>query len=313
MPACTRCRTNDTECQYVRSKRGLRKNTRNTSPQLIDENVFSTVPDTFPDWLDDAAFSTDRTLDVPTRPYTHCWRLDNENTDILEAKSFFQPLDDRTIQELSLPEDTLVALQEPGLVTPEVAYDPMIQLYYQNFHLSHPVVIPRKALNSPLCYLIPPALLSIMRYIGAHYYSNPSLRQEFRREAFDSLSDPTMQDGFKVQALLLLAIIDHSNGDEKSSHRLVQTASTLALEIGLNNSCFARENSYGHSAMEESWRRTYWELYVVDGLLAAFREQSSFRLYRQPTDIQLPCAEKLYNYDSVRVKQTKEEQTVNHL
>lgn len=182
----------------------------------------------------------------------------------------------------------------------------MIQLYYQNFHSSHPVVIPRKALNSPLCYMIPPGLLSIMRYIGAHYYPNPALRQEFQQEAVNSLSDPTMQDGFKVQALLLLAIIDHSHCDDKSAHRLVQTASTLALEIGLNNSCFARENSYGHSAMEESWRRTYWELYVVDGFLAAFREQSSFRLYRQPTDVQLPCAEKLYNYDSVRANPSKD-------
>lgn len=81
MPACTRCRTNHTECQYVRSKRGLRKNARNTSPQLIDENVFSTVPDTFPDWLDDAAFSTDRTLDVRPESYTHLriagvWRIE---------------------------------------------------------------------------------------------------------------------------------------------------------------------------------------------------------------------------------------------
>lgn len=177
----------------------------------------------------------------------------------------------------------------------------MIQLYYENFHPSHPFMVPRRALGTSLGFLIPPQLLSVMRYIGAHYYPDPALKQAFRQAAFDAPSDQSIEAGFKVQALLLLAITDHCHCHEQSSHRLIQTAVNLALETGMNRRRFASEHSYGHSVLEESWRRTYWELYVVDGLLAAMREQSSFRLYHQPANVQLPCDEKMYKSDEVRL------------
>ncbi|KAL2822678.1 hypothetical protein BDW59DRAFT_180846 [Aspergillus cavernicola] len=261
MPVCTRCQTTGTECLYVRSKRGLRKHTRNENQSLSGNACI--------DWLDATALPPDLAID---------------------ADSLFQPINP------FLPDDTLAVSET---VNPGVAYDPMIQLYYQNFHPSHPVVIPRKDLNSSLCYLIPPYLLSIMRYIGAHYYPDPPLKQTFRHAAYSSLSDPTLRDGFQVQALLLLAIVDHSHCHEQNAHRLIQTAVNLALEIGLHHPSFASEHSYGHSVLEESWRRTYWELYVVDGLLSAMREQSPFRLYHHVAKVQLPCAEKMYNSASI--------------
>ncbi|KAL4910818.1 hypothetical protein BDW74DRAFT_141945 [Aspergillus multicolor] len=277
MPTCTRCRTNATECQYIRSRRGLRNRSKDSLSQPLEEDVFSMGLDPLPDWLS-AAFPSDLSIDA--------------------SKTFLQAHDSPDTHEFSLLDDAL-ALSETDLVTPEVAYDPMIQLYYENFHPSHPFMIPRKTLGTSLCYLIPSPLVSVMRYIGAHYYPNPSLKQEFRQAAFNALSDPSIGDGSRVQALLLLAIVDHSHCHEQNAHRLIQTAVSLALEIGLNRQCFATQHSYDHSVLEESWRRTYWELYVVEGLLAAMREQSSFRLYHQPVNVQLPCGEKMYNCDNV--------------
>ncbi|KAL4996013.1 hypothetical protein BDV10DRAFT_121501 [Aspergillus recurvatus] len=276
MPACTRCRTTSTECQYVRSRRGLRNHGRKSSPKALDETAFSIGADTLPSWLD-AACPSDLSIDA--------------------AQALLQPHDGSMIQEFSL-DDTL-ALSEAELVTPEVAYDPMVQLYYENFHPSHPFMVPRNALGTSLCYLIPSQLLSIMRYIGAHYYPDPSLKQAFRQAALNASSDQSIEGGFQVQALLLLAIVDHSHCHEQSAHRLIQAAVNLALEIGLNCRRFASEHSYDHAVLEESWRRTYWELYVVDGLVAAMREQSSFRLYHQPVSVQLPCDEKMYKCDNV--------------
>ncbi|KAL4979623.1 hypothetical protein BDW66DRAFT_157093 [Aspergillus desertorum] len=274
-PACTRCRTTSTECQYVRSRRGLRNHGRKSSPKALDESVFSIGADTLPDWLD-ASCPSDLSIDA--------------------AQALLQPHNESMIQGYSL--DDSLALPEAELVTPEVAYDPMIQLYYENFHPSHPFMIPRKALSTSLCYLIPSELLFVMRYIGAHYHPDPFLKQAFCQAAFNASSDQLIEGGFKVQALLLLAIADHSHYHEQSAHRLIQTAVNLALEIGLNRRRFASEHSYGHAVLEESWRRTYWELYVVDGLLAAMREQSSFRLYEQPVNVQLPCDEKKYKCDN---------------
>ncbi|KAJ0418099.1 hypothetical protein BJY00DRAFT_194945 [Aspergillus carlsbadensis] len=274
MPVCTRCQTADTECHYVRSRRGRRDQSRRVSSRP-DEEGSSVSADAFSDWLNATAFSPD-----------------------LNILDLFQPLDLQTYQNFPLPADTRDTFETP-LTSPATAHEPMIQLYYQNFHPSHPFTIPRRALNSPAAHLIPAYLISVMRYIGAHYYPDPSLKQALRQPAYGFLADPTLRDGFTVQALLLLAIVDHSSCQEQSAHRLLQMAANLALEIGLHHGGFALEQSYGHPVLEESWRRTYWELYIVDGLLAAMREQSPFRLYRQRASVLLPCAEKMYSLNSV--------------
>ncbi|KAI9923940.1 hypothetical protein AWENTII_008323 [Aspergillus wentii] len=75
----------------------------------------------------------------------------------------------------------------------------------------------------------------------------------------------------------------------------MQATIQLSLDLGMNRASFAEQNSFGSSIFEESWRRTYWELYVVEGLLAAMRDQSTFRLYSQKADVSLPCDEESYN------------------
>ncbi|KAL2809646.1 hypothetical protein BJX63DRAFT_404933 [Aspergillus granulosus] len=273
MPVCTRCQTANTECHYVRSRRGRRDQPRRASSRP-DEEASSVPTDAFSDWLNANAFSPDLGL--------------------LTTQDLFQPC-----QSFPLSTEALDTFSETPLTTPTIARESMIQLYYQNFHPSHPVTIPQKALNSPTAHFIPAYLISVMRYIGAHYYPDPSLKQALQQPAYSFLTDPTLRDGFTVQALLLLAIVDHSQCHEQSAHRLLQTAVSLALEIGLHHACFAMENSYGQPVLEESWRRTYWELYIVDGWLAAIHEQSPFRLYDQRASVLLPCAERMYSLDNV--------------
>ncbi|KKK23012.1 hypothetical protein ARAM_007608 [Aspergillus rambellii] len=290
MPVCTRCQTTNTECRYVRSRRGLRsKHGRHASSHLLDDDISLFSTDLFSGWLN---------LNPGTLP---------SDLDIQAAQVLFQPLDVPTTLEippLAIPgDDALITLTEPeftatatpGSIRSEMAYDPMIQLYYQNFHPSHPLLLPKKSLCSPLCQMIPPYIFAIMRYIGAHYYPEPAFKQTYRQQAYGVLSEQTSRDPFKVQALLLLAIIDHSHCHEESGHRLIQEAVNLALDIKMNRSWFAREHSHGYTVLEESWRRTYWELYVVDGLFAATREQNLFQLYHQRADVRLPCAEKMYH------------------
>jgi hypothetical protein len=65
----------------------------------------------------------------------------------------------------------------------------------------------------------------------------------------------------------------------------------MALELGMNRQEFSVNNGEGCNVLEESWRRTWWELYVIDGLLAAIHQRNTFRLYNIPTDVPLPCEE----------------------
>ncbi|KAJ9389604.1 transcriptional regulator family: Fungal Specific TF [Paecilomyces variotii] len=177
----------------------------------------------------------------------------------------------------------------------EVAFDPMIQLYYQNFHGSHPFAIPWKAVNSPLCQYLPSYLLSVMRYIGSHYHPNLSFRDIYQRKAYSELSNDISRTGFKVQGLLLISIVDHASGYEDKALQTLDTAIKMALDIQMNRESFVRDNSGGNAILEESWHRTYWELYVVSGLFAAFRQQTTFALHSQYADIRLPCSDEIYN------------------
>ena len=172
--------------------------------------------------------------------------------------------------------------------------DPLLQRYYEYFHGAHPILLPPNTLGSPLFYQIPAHLRAVMRYIGAHYHRDPSARISCREVAHAVLSDESLQNGFKVQSMLLLAIITFADGDENRAHQLLQAAIQLALELGMNRAAFALEHSMGSSLLEESWRRTYWELYVVDAMLAAPRGPGAFSLYRVPSDLTLPCDETTY-------------------
>ncbi|KAF4215044.1 hypothetical protein CNMCM5878_008503 [Aspergillus fumigatiaffinis] len=277
--ACMTCRRRHLKCDaQMPSRRGRTKN-GNPSQQLLDDNasLFSAVdPDDFSEWLNGTNLTSDL-VDI--------------------GQALFQPqLDARQTLDISgLPENAPAWPELDNAVTPEVAYDPLIQLYYQTFHRSHPLLIPRKALHSSLSEEIPQYILSIMRFIGAHQHHDPSVKELFRQSAYSVLSDSTPRNGFKVQGMVLLAIVDHARGAEDSAARIMQAAVNLALELGMNKAAFAAEHSGGNSTLEESWRRTYWELYFVDGYLAAMRDQSAFQLFHSPADVRLPCDEELYN------------------
>ncbi|KAL1983349.1 hypothetical protein VTN96DRAFT_10408 [Rasamsonia emersonii] len=179
---------------------------------------------------------------------------------------------------------------------PELTSDPLILLYYQNFHHAHPILLPQQALSGPLRHYIPSYVLTVMRYIGAHYHRDPSVQAPLKETAWEVVSDAAApRNGFQVQCMLLLAITAHAHGEDERAHQIVQSAVDLALDLGMHRASFAVENSLQNPLVEEMWRRTYWELYVVDGLLSALREQNSFSLYDVKSDLALPCDELVYD------------------
>jgi hypothetical protein len=137
-------------------------------------------------------------------------------------------------------------------------------------------------------------LEAAMRYIGSFYVEQAptiALGLEAERLAYHTDSP---KDGFRVQALLALAIgLDGYTHQEKALKVLLD-AQDLALELGMNKRDFAFINGNGSSVLEESWRRTWWELYVIDGMIAGVHQRSSFRLNEIHADVALPCEEKEY-------------------
>jgi hypothetical protein len=169
-----------------------------------------------------------------------------------------------------------------------------IEAFFYHFYPAHPFILPRPSFmalrkEKPLDFLE-----AAIRYVGSFYVEQaPTIELGLEAERLAYHTD-VRNDGFKVQALLILAIgLDGYTYQEKALDILIE-AQNLALELGMNKRDFASMNGNGSSVLEESWRRTWWELYVIDGMIAGVHQRSSFRLNEIYADVALPCEEKEY-------------------
>ena len=176
--------------------------------------------------------------------------------------------------------------------------DECIRAFYRYFHAAHPFVLPEDFLlrfdsqGSSIRVLLP-----IMRWIGSSYLytDRPSARANLLDDAYRLIYNPTTpRDAFLVQAMMLLVIGLDGAGQYNKGKGLLMDAKELALEIGLNTRAFALLYSQGLPALEESWRRTWWELYILDGMFAGVHRVTEFTLFDQPADVALPCEESQY-------------------
>jgi hypothetical protein len=68
----------------------------------------------------------------------------------------------------------------------------------------------------------------------------------------------------------------------------------LAFELGLHHADCAVHLSEGDPVRQESLRRTWWGLVVVEGFLTALGVQRAFRTTSVPLEVPLPCEERIY-------------------
>ncbi|KAH1520393.1 hypothetical protein KXX06_008639 [Aspergillus fumigatus] len=98
----------------------------------------------------------------------------------------------------------------------------------------------------------------------------------------------------KLQALLLLAVVLHSRNERAEAGQCLATAVDLAFELGLHRQDFAISMGRGDPIREESLRRTWWELFIVEGMLTALGVQRTFRTSLVPLEVGLPCEERIF-------------------
>jgi hypothetical protein len=207
-----------------------------------------------------------------------------------------------------------------------------IRAYYQYFHDAHPLLLPLQALEGPLgTQHVPEKVMTVMQYIGSHYLTinnttteqtdsrghrrrisasstqspskDESAKHALETEAFSCISRAE-EDGYQVQCMLLLSITAHAHGNFIDAIRIIKSATSLALKLGMNRHSFSVAHGYGSPLLEEMWRRCYWELFVVESLLCALIEESA-ELYGVASDVPLPCDEgmidlHLYNVSNLQ-------------
>jgi len=144
------------------------------------------------------------------------------------------------------------------------------------FHKAHPYVLPRYSFLARLDS-DPESLkyvLSVMQYIGSLYAPDIS-SSELRDLALSQLDSPNLPpNGFTVLALLLTSIAIHSEDEFRQGRVTLDRAIYMALETRMNSRTFA--NMERDPVLAESWRRTYWGLYVTDSMFAGIHRAPSF-------------------------------------
>ncbi|OCK84401.1 hypothetical protein K432DRAFT_414025 [Lepidopterella palustris CBS 459.81] len=172
----------------------------------------------------------------------------------------------------------------------------LVDLYYEFFHNSHPICLPRPFLTQQLLSGAQglEAVVAVIHYIGSRY-APWTTSEAYKAKAEHALSTSVHEKtGFRAQALLLFGISLHFCDDFVGARENLDAAINLAFEIGMHLQEFARQYGQGSRVLEESWRRTFWMMLVADQQTSIVRGQIRYLLRDVNATVDLPCEESEY-------------------
>jgi len=267
-PTCSQCRDTNRNCEYAKSRRNRNRLARGNSYQQHGQRHHERIEE-------------------EVRELQHAPAVRSVGDFGFDHEAHPTPSTGRSSADIS---DTSLGSK---------IHSKMMKTYYTSFHRAHPLVLPSHAMEQRLHnnehsmrHLLP-----AMHFVAWLYEAAPASRngQHSRIKDVMSLVESPPSDGFTTQAFLLLAIAVHSNDDFVYAREILDKAVDLALAIGMNNQSFARDNGEGDHVLEESWRRTWWLLYMTDGIFSRIRHCPTFSLHGVKADVDIPCEEALYH------------------
>ncbi|KAJ5218228.1 uncharacterized protein N7498_000327 [Penicillium cinerascens] len=267
-PACGHCAQTGTECSYTKSQRRSKSSTRKRRAR-------SNVPLEQPDEL------TVNIVDLPREQHLPCGSQSTES----RASSV----------NLIGPEGKMAHATRPafGSQTPGSSLarneSYLFSIYYAYFHPAHPILLPWQLFKQAQ---LPSYLKQVVEFVATHFTTGAS-GDTYRNTIVETVlkQAPAVE---KVQALLLLSIALHSRTEHVESEICLAAAVDLALELGLHRATYAETASPNDSIRAECLRRTWWEVFVIEGLLVFFGKQRICRTALVPLEVPLPCEESTY-------------------
>lgn len=168
--------------------------------------------------------------------------------------------------------------------------DRLLRLYYENFHVAHPILVPSSLYtdrNYPQC------LQLVVNFVGSHYIASSPTQQYKDKVAAELPSNPD-RSPCMVQAWLIYSIALYARGEWSEAQDALFQSIEIALQLGMNRGDFAASAHPERSTEAESIRRTWWELYVTDIFMAVPLKAITSRCSTVPPEVGLPCEEAAY-------------------
>ncbi|KAL4891528.1 hypothetical protein BDV59DRAFT_65414 [Aspergillus ambiguus] len=281
-PVCGRCAATGSECQYTPSRRGYKgpskkRRANPSSPEQTPADLAASFDapsvgliNVTPDW---SLQNTVPYMPVATFPSSST----TASPGLTDHSGSSQPI--------RFPNDPLTP--DSSVSVPGDGY--LVDIFYTYFHPSHPILSPFRMLYRSH---LPPFLEQVIKFIGAHF--TPAASPETYRPTVVSTVKEQEASIEKVQALLLLAIVLHSRNERPEAGECLAAAVDLAFELGMQSASFAPTMSEGDPVRAECLRRTWWELFIIEGMLTALGVQRAFRTNLVPLEVGLPCEERIY-------------------
>ena len=279
--SCPRCTERGTNCVWVESRRGYKPSKR--EPSSVPSEDSEATSSSNPTFQPRPNGSRNQKLQPPSVQLEMNVQAGSDNMLPLQGEFFdsygydgyFLPTPDPSIQSGLQLHETRASNSDGN--------DVLLDLFYKFFFPSHPFVLPQRMRSRS-----PEFLKAVLRFGGSHFVSHGG-RDALKGAAISQITLSAPDNGFKVQALALLAMISFSRNEQEEGQAYLTQAIDLALWLGLNKADFAVRFGNNDPTMEESWRRTWWDLFIVEGLISCFTGKlDSSRLRSIITDVPLP-------------------------
>ncbi|KAF2003847.1 hypothetical protein P154DRAFT_72807 [Amniculicola lignicola CBS 123094] len=276
-PGCTRCQVDGKQCEYQKSRRGGRPRRPATDQvnDLDDANDLSQWADYFAS--NSATEHNSSGVVSTTDSSTHSMSHSPEFPSNLET----------------------VGMRGTPLSRAET--DQLLDQYYEFFHRSHPCVLPlwalrtRLASDSSMCE----SLLPVLLYIGSIFtHSVPSAPLAIA--AAQAIETARARGGipspYYIQALSLYCIAVYWCDEPERGRELLDEAIQGAFDLGMHKAEFAVRHGESDAVLQESWRRTWWTIYVTDAHIAGSTHTFPTKTGAIHMTTEFPCED--YQYES---------------
>ncbi|KAJ5887606.1 C6 transcription factor [Penicillium taxi] len=258
-PSCSRCLEHKYLCQYLPSRRGGRRKTR--EPRQISNQP-----------------NHDSLILSPSQP----------DTPVSTSRQRI----DASVSTGHIPWPMISHSQTQESWSHDDRY---LRLFYENFHVAHPMLVPSAMYNDRQ---YPDFLQLVVNFVGSHYIpsgSSPSgSSQQFRDKVVAELTCCPERSPSMVQAWLIYSIAIYAHGEWQDAQDAIARSVDIALELGMNRHDFAASAHPENSIEAESMRRTWWELYLTDIFMAAPFKYNTFQCSNMAPEVALPCEESVY-------------------
>ncbi|CAG8195725.1 unnamed protein product [Penicillium olsonii] len=203
------------------------------------------------------------------------------------------------VDESPFFDSSSLPLEISGVLSPEYIPGPpqrpfrlrihLIKAFYEYFHSAHPIFPPYDLWisSSPPQYLV-----DIVELIGLHHAS-PGQVTEFPNDIWIATGQAELALE-KVQSYLFLCILFHGRNVPDLAKKCIGLAIECSFGLGLHFKEVSDAVEIQNPARAESMRRTLWEVFVVDTLLATMQVGGTLQFNMETPDVPLPSRDESF-------------------